>query len=450
MSRRRLPSEVEVDVDALGPDGLGRAHYGERAIRVRNALPGETVTARVLKRKRGTFMADGISVAHPHADRVRSSCAHFPRCGGCSHHHIAYDAQLTAKSETLAAQLERVGVAPRTWLAPVTAGRLHYRRKARLGVRLVGERVLVGFRESFSNRVAQLEQCVTLTPEVSRLLQPLGRALTSMSIPDKVPQIEVAQGESGPRANRPTLIVRHLSPFAEEDLDAWRRFELRHDVEIVLQPGGYDTMVTLSGGPPSPLGYDVPGSGLHFVFRPEQFIQVNLRANREMIRQALCLLPGLRGARVVDLFCGIGNFSLPLARAGASVVGYEAAEDAVETARENALTNRVAAEFRTADLYRGDELDTRLVSSLAQADALVLDPPRSGAGPLLAEWLRVFGGDAVLYVSCNPETFADDARVLEHAGFRLDRVGIFDMFPNTAHVETMGLFVRDSKDFADG
>ena len=443
MSRRKLPTEVVIEVQALGSDGLGRGQYGERAISVRNALPGELVTTRILKRRRGRLLGDGIGVEKPHSDRRVSACPHFPRCGGCSHHHIDYPAQLAQKTQILAAHLERVGMAPQQWLAPVSTGRLHYRRKARLGVRLVGERVLVGFRESFSNRVADLGRCVTLTPEIGRLLQPLGSAITEMSIRDKVPQIEVAQGESGERRSAPTLIVRHLAPFSESDLAMWGGFERAHDVQIVLQAGGYDTLVTLRGEAPSLLHYDVPASGLHLAFRPEQFIQVNLRANREMIRQALCLLGSVRDRQLVDLFCGNGNFSLPFARAGAGVVGFEAAEDAVTMARHNAGRNQVAAKFAVADLYR-DEFDPagELAGALRGADVLVLDPPRSGAGPQLATWLQTFGGATVLYVSCSPETFADDALTLKAADLQLTKVGIFDMFPNTAHVETMGLFTR--------
>jgi len=445
--KRKQPREVPVEITRIANDGLGEGLFGEKRVSVRNGLPGEQVTTRILKRRKGRLYGDGVAVEGANTHRRPSSCAHFPRCGGCTLHHLDYEQQLEHKLEQLKQCLSDVALEPKSWLASVSTGQLGYRRKARLGVRWVGERVLVGFRESFSNRVADLSACVTLTPEISRLLRPLGELVTGLTVARKVPQIEVAQGEVGVRGQRPTLMLRHLEALQAQDIVALRDFEARYAVEILLQSGGYDTLVTLQGEPPSLLAYRLASQGMTLRFKPDQFIQVNLLTNQEMIRQALCLLASgsraLADMRVVDLFCGIGNFTLPIFRSGAQVSGFEAAASAVDMARDNACLNRQAAEFHVADLYTA-QVPERLVEHIRAADALVLDPPRSGAGPNLEQWLEHFSGELVLYVSCNPSSFASDASVLEAAGLSLDQVGIFDMFPNTAHVETMGLFRRQN------
>ncbi len=439
---RRGPVEVEVDIDGLNPDGLGLAQHGQQRLQVRNALPGETLAVRILKKRKGVRFAecaDADGIVAPHADRRRSACPHFPRCGGCNLHHLDYAAQLTLKQAQLRQALQAQGVAAQAWNAPQSSGRLGYRRKARLGVRLLGDHVLVGFRESFSNRVAKLQACLALTPRLSQLLVPLRELLVDLSISDRIPQIEVAQGDAGV-----ALIVRHLAPLSGADHMAWQQFALRHDVQVLLQAGNYDTLQPLQGGAVQPLGYSLPEWGLYLQFLPQQFTQVNLDMNRMLIRQALAYLGDLRGRRVLDLFCGIGNFSLPLARAGAQVTGIEVASDAVEMARRNALLNGCKArnEFAVADLYRSDEAEGLVTGEF---DVLVLDPPRSGAGPGLPQWLRAFRGDDVVYVSCQPASFAADAAVLVQHGFALREVGVYDMFPHTAHVETMGHFVRTAR-----
>jgi len=435
----KRPAEVAVEVVGLSAEGLGEAEVNGRPLRIRNALPGEQVTARILKRRKGVRFAEcaaDVAVEHAHPDRRAPACGYFPRCGGCNLHHLAYPAQLALKQQQLAEALEANQVTARVWNVPQSTTRLGYRRKARLGVRQLGEQVLVGFRESFSNRVAKVDACVALTPRLCALIQPLKGLLPQLSVAHRIPQIEVAQGDDAC-----ALIIRHLEPFSAEDLSLWRTFERTHNVQVLLQSAGYDSLVTLHGGPVNPLGYQLPQWGVFMTFMPHQFTQVNLEMNKALIRHALACFGDLNGRRVLDLFCGIGNFSLPLARAGARVVGVEAAPDAVDMATKNAQLNQLQStvEFKVTDLYNPAADHSEL---LAGFDALLLDPPRSGAGEHLPVWLDGFNGAQVVYVSCNPASFAKDAAVLVQHGFKLDKVGIFDMFPHTAHVETVGYFVR--------
>ncbi len=437
----RAPKEVEATIETLNAEGLGQATLNERELLVRNALPGETLVARVLKKRRGRLYADGVALAADsdkmtHADRVAPACTYFPRCGGCSLHHLAHPAQLAHKRAQLASALAAQGVAVGQWQAPVSKTRLGYRRKARLGVRQLGEQVLVGFRESFSNRVARIDHCAVLTPEVSALLAPLKLLLADLTIAAQVPQIEVAQGD-----DRVVLMLRHLAPCAPADVEKLVAFERLHGVQFLLQSGGYDTLRQLDGAPPSLLHYNLADYGLMLEFHPAQFTQVNPRMNEALIRTVIAHLGGYKSRaissrRIADLFCGIGNITLPLARAGAAVYGYEAAADAIEMARHNAGLNGLEqrTQFAVADLYTEN-------FRLPDVDTLVLDPPRSGAGPYLPAWLEGFNGRDIVYVSCNPATFASDAGILDAAGWMLERVGIFDMFPHTAHVETIGHFV---------
>ena len=435
MSRRIPREDLSLPIVALGDDGLGHALHGVKPVRVRNALPGEQIQTRVLKRKRGQLLADGVALqSKPHAQRRVAACSAFPRCGGCAFHHLDYTAQLQMKAAGLRDALAKHKVDVQRWREPTTAGRLGYRRKARLGVRQVGDQVLVGFRESFSNRVARLEGCPVLTPEASALLLPLRELLGQLTIAARIPQIEVAQGD-----RRLSLIVRHLQAFCAADLEKLGRFEQRHRIEILLQSGGYDTLQRIDGTSPSLLDYSLPQFGLNLSFAPEQFTQVNAGMNEILVNTAVGYLGPLKQRSAIDLFCGIGNFSLAIRRAGASVLGIEMDASAVARARENAQHNGLnsGVEFRVADLYRPDPLH------LPQADALVLDPPRSGAGPQLGAWLDGQSRLArVVYISCNPQSFAADAAILSQRRFKLREVGIYDMFPFTSHVETVGLFER--------
>jgi 23S rRNA (uracil1939-C5)-methyltransferase len=276
--------------------------------------------------------------------------------------------------------------------------------------------------------------CLTLTEPLSDLLVPLKQLISQLSAPDRIPQVEVAAGDEDA-----AVILRHLDPLTEEDRQAIAGFSSMYRVRAYTQSGGYDTVAPASDRAAARyLGYQNPDFGLHFLFAPMDFTQVNLVMNRKLVQAAILGLGAPEGAEVLDLFCGIGNFSLPIAAAGLRVQGLEASASAIERAQMNARLNGLSerCEFAVQDLYDADCLN------LGQADYLLLDPPRSGAGPNLPAWLESTGAIRVVYVSCSPRSFAQDARVLLSAGFRLEQVGIYDMFPNTAHVETLGIFQR--------
>ena len=443
---KKQPVEHEVVIDSLSDEGLGGATLNDKPLWVRNALPGEQVRARILKRRGGQRFADGLPLTDLHQDRTVSACQYFPRCGGCNLHHLAYPKQLELKQGILATALQRVDVVAERWRQPTGLTRLGYRRKARLGVRVVGDQVLLGFRESFSNRVARMDACMTLTPKLSALLSPLKELVANLSQPRTIAQIELAEGDET-RA----LLLRHLQALAPEDVQSLQSFADANDVQVILQPAGYDSLQPLpNAGGVYPLSFKIPEHGLSLQFYAHQFTQVNALMNRELIRVATGYLGDLDGRVVADLFCGIGNFSLPLARRGASVIGAEASSEAIAMAQRNARLNRLEqrCRFVVEDLYSASsdsEFMTALNVNGLAAEALLLDPPRSGAGVNLDAWARMPSIQQVVYVSCNPQSFADDALRLQQAGFRLREVGVYDMFPQTAHIETVGHFVRSEQ-----
>jgi 23S rRNA (uracil1939-C5)-methyltransferase len=433
MARRRI-RELSLEVDTLESTGLGVGMFDGRTVKVRNSLPGETVLARVLKRRRGEWFAEAQEITNPASARVVPPCAAYPRCGGCSLQHMQYETQLALKHQGLLQALAAARVTPDLVRAPVASTRLHYRRKARLGVRCLGEELLLGFRESFSSRVARLNDCKTLALPAAKLLPALRAALQSLEAKATIPQVEVVVGDLDL-----ALIVRHLQPLIPQDRERLVEFARRYSVQIYLQPGGYDELSLLwPEVEEAHLSYSLEAFGVALQFSVTDFIQANASLNAALVSAAVTAIAPLPGARVADLFCGIGNFSLPLARRGALVTGIETAAGAVARARANAeyngLTDR--CEFRVADLYDPGYGD------LGDAQFLLLDPPRTGAGANLPLWLAAPCLRRVVYVSCNPVTFAEDARVLVEAGFMLREVGIYDMFPQTAHVETLGVFVR--------
>lgn len=442
----KQPTEVEVQIQGLSAEGLGQAEHNERGLWVRNALPGEKVNARIVRRRRREQFADGALIENPNPQRVESACRYFPRCGGCAMQHLSAQAQLQHKQDQLVEHLSAAEVVAQKWRTPTSLQRLGYRRKARLGVRQVGEQMLIGFRESFSNRVARMDYCQTLTPRLAQLIAPLKSVIARMSEPDSFPQIEMAEGDDSV-----ALLIRHLHPLTDTDHQHWVEFEQRFNTSVLLQSAGYDSLEDLRGSRElKPLSYQIPEYGLSMMFKPHQFTQVNATMNRELIRTALGYLGDMRGKVVLDLFCGVGNFTLPLARSGARAIGIEGSEDAVSMAKANAQLNQVGDKtgFFVADLYKDMDEQQRAQAREAMdqfghpPQALLLDPPRSGAGANLAWWVSQLEVAKIVYVSCNPATFALDAQILNDLGYVLTEVGVYDMFPGTAHVETMGLFER--------
>lgn len=423
-----------MSIQALTPEGLGCGESDDRTVLVRNALPGERVTARVLKRGAGTLFAQAHQVCEPAAIRQRPPCRVFPRCGGCVLQHADYAAQLRHKVKTLHSALAGNAVEAELERPPVAGPRLYYRHKARMGVRRVGENVLVGFRESFSSRVVRMSHCTILAPPLAQLFPDLQATIGKLERRDRIPQIELVAGD-----RETAVVVRHLVPLESADRRLLTCFAQAQNSRLVLQSGGYDSLELL--WPPDAkrwLSYSLIDFGLTFRFGLDDFVQINPHVNRELARAVATALERRRRSVVADLFCGVGNFSLVLARRGLAVRGYDAGTGAIARAKLNAALNGVAprCEFRRADLYHPGHVLPQDV------DQLLLDPPRSGAGPNLESWLRSPMLDRVVYVSCNPVTFASDAARLVRCGFGLADVGIFDMFPHTAHVETLGIFVR--------
>ncbi len=420
-------------IAALSHEGAGVIHGGKTAF-VAGALPGETVRFRRHRRHRQHDEARLEQVLVPSPERVTARCAHFEVCGGCAIQHLASEAQLPLKQRQLQDNLERLArVTPQRWLAPLASPPWGYRRRARLGAKDVERqgRVLVGFRERVSSLIAALERCEVLAPPVDALIVPLSQLITALSIRERVPQIEVAVAD-----NAVALVLRVLATPSAADLQHLREFESRHGVQLYLQSGGIDSVQPLSQGAPQPY-YALPEFDLRLEFAPTYFIQVNADVNRALVLRASQLLELDGEARVLDLYCGLGNFSLALARRAAAVVGVEGDAGLVERARANARRNGIGnAEFFGADL----SADVRAAAWLARGYShVLLDPPRAGARELLAPIARL-APRRLLYVSCHPGTLARDVGVLVHEhGLELLAAGVVDMFPHTAHVESVAL-----------
>ena len=440
MSRRRFPPTLDLHIEALDADGVGLAQFGEKQARVKGALPGEQLIAKTVGKRKGAALAVAETItANSSSVRQSAACEFFPRCGGCALQHMSYDAQLAHKQAGLLQELALHSIDYSLLRTAVASPQFGYRRKARLGVRRLHEMQLVGFREAFGGRIVKMDRCLALAPPFDQLFAPLAELIGKLSIPTAVPQVETAAGDT-----EAALILRHLEPLNVSDARMLGEFERQQGIWVYTQAGGYDTLQPLSEQAPL-LNYSLPEFGLNLEFSVTDFVQVNSYINAALVRAVSVALQPRHGKRIGDLFCGIGNFSLPLARSGAHVVGWEAASEAIGRATQNAVRNGLQerTRFEVADLYNlpGDKKQTLPIADVSNLHALVLDPPRSGAGPALSSWLQPCVSE-IAYVSCNPTTFASDARVLLDHGFELDEVGIYDMFPHTAHVETLGIFRR--------
>ena len=440
MSRRRaaLPSEpVVAQIQSFSHDGRGVARIEGKAVFVAGALPGETVRLRYRARRRRHDEGEVLDVLVPSPDRVAPRCAHFGVCGGCSLQHQAPSAQVGAKQQALLDALSHIGkTEPDTVFAPLlNAEPWGYRRKARLGVKFVAkkDRVLVGFRERGSSFVADLHECHVLHPRIAAVLPHLADLIAGLSVARQVPQIEVAMDDA-----RLVLVFRVLESPGPADRATLSAFAAAHDLAVYLQPGGPDTVGPLDE--PLDLHYTLPQFGLDLAFLPGDFTQVNTDINRQMVGRAVELLAPDRTERVLDLFCGVGNFTLPLATRAGEVVGVEGDGGLVQRARDNAERNGLAnVRFHTANLYEPLDAEPWLRESF---DKALLDPPRSGALEVLPLLPRL-GVRRIVYISCYPGTLARDAGVLvrEH-GYRLTGAGVMDMFPHTTHVESLAVFER--------
>jgi 23S rRNA (uracil1939-C5)-methyltransferase len=411
---------------------------GGKTVFIAGALPGERVTFRRRSFHKSHDEAELLEVLDASPDRVVPRCAHFGVCGGCAMQHLSPAAQIAAKQRELAANLTRIGnVEPAEWLPPLLGPHWGYRRRARLSSRYVTKkgRSLVGFREKQGKYVADVQRCEVLAEPVGALVATLATLLTSMQRRESLPQIEVALSD-GERA----LVFRVLDPLPESDLEKLRAFEVEHGLRVLLQPGGLDTIAPLTPGPLD-LHYRLDAFDVRLDFGPTDFVQVNAAINQAMVARAVELLEVRPTDRVLDLYCGLGNFTLPLARRAAAVVGVEGEASLIERARANARRNGLEnAEFHVANLSVPP--DKTLSWMRGTYDAVLLDPPRVGAREVLSAVAHI-GPRRVVYISCHTGSLARDLGVLTHElGFRLRAAGVLDMFPHTTHVESIAVLDR--------
>jgi 23S rRNA (uracil1939-C5)-methyltransferase len=438
--KRLQVAPEEADVVDLTHDAEGVARVDGRTVFVADALPGERVRLRRTHRHRKVDHAVTEEVLRASPDRVEPRCPHFGLCGGCALQHLAPQAQLALKQSQLLENLARLGhVEPGRVLEPLTGPVWTYRRRARLGIKLVPRKgkVLVGFRERSAPYVADLNQCHVLVEPVGRLFEPLSQLVATLSIVDRVPQAEVAVAD-----DVVALVLRVLAPPDEADLARLRQFQLTHGVRLYLQPGGPDSVAALdpTEAAAAPLQYRLAAADLSIEFEPTDFIQVNGALNQAMVARAIEALEPGTDDHVLDLFCGLGNFSLPLARRAGQVTAVEGDEALVARARRNAIRNGITnATFHVANLF---EDVVGLPWTLARYGLVLLDPPRAGAREILPV-VAASGARRVVYISCHSGSLARDAGLLvqEH-GFRLAAAGVMDMFPHTTHVEAMAIFDR--------
>jgi 23S rRNA (uracil1939-C5)-methyltransferase len=443
-----------LEVESLDLEAQGVAHDADgKVVFIEGALPGESVQVRVNRRKNQWEQGTLTALARESAQRVRPACPHFGlhpgACGGCKMQHLHPAAQVAVKQRALEDGLWHLGkVRPERVLRPIAGPAWGYRYRARLSVRYVAKKgtVLVGFHERKSSFIADMQACAVLAPRVSALLLPLRALVMAMDARERLPQIEVAVGDAVL-----ALVLRHLEPLSHADLDRLRGFSMEYGVQWWLQPGGPDSVVRLDEGGDE-LAYALPEFGITLPFKPVDFTQVNPHINRVLVGHGLRLLDVQGHERVIDWFCGLGNFTLPLARLARAVLGVEGSDALVQRAVANAARNGLAARtgFEVRNLF---ELTAAQLAAHGAVEKWLVDPPREGAFALakaLAElhaepglaagWLPP---QRIVYVSCNPATLARDAGLLVHqAGYRCTAAGAVDMFPHTAHVESIAVFDR--------
>ena len=437
---RDAPPIREALIESLDHEGRGVSHVDGKTIFIEGALPGERVCFASYKVKPNYEQAEAVRVLEASSQRVAPACEYFGVCGGCSMQHLEPSAQVAAKQRVLENALWHIGrVRPEVLYPAIVGPAWAYRYRARLTVRQVPSKggILIGFHERRSSYISDMRHCAILPPHVSALLPGLHELVGALSIPDRIPQIEVAVGEG-----ITVLVFRHLLPLTKKDEALLRAFGENGGVQIWLQLTGPDSCRRLYPADAPGLAYTLPEFGVSMAFLPTDFTQVNMGINRLLMRRSMQLLDPQPGERIADLFCGLGNFSLPIAKLGAHVFGVEGSDALVRRAAENAAANGLAgnSEFHAANLFEATE-DS--LAALGRLDKMLIDPPREGAIAVV----KALGPTAprrIVYVSCNPATLARDTAVLFHEkGYRLKGAGIANMFPQTSHVESVALFERD-------
>jgi 23S rRNA (uracil1939-C5)-methyltransferase len=442
-----------LEVESLDLEAQGVAHRADgKVVFIEGALPGERVQVQVSRKKNQWEQGQMSALSRQSSQRVQPGCPHFGlhagACGGCKMQHLHPAAQVAVKQRVLEDNLWHLAkVKPERLLRPIEGPAWGYRDRARLSVRYVAKKgvVLIGFHERKSRYVADMQSCAVLSPRVSDMLLPLRDLIGGMDQRDRLPQIELAAGDSVT-----ALVLRHLEPLTAADTERLRAFGAAHDVQWWLQPKGPDTVRLLDEGGP-PLAYRLPEYGITMPFKPTDFTQVNAHINRVLVDRAVRLLDPQPGERLLDWFCGLGNFTLPLATRAGEVLGIEGSQTLVERAGDNARLNGLAAKtrFLARDLFTLTPDD---LQALGPCDAWLVDPPREGAFALAKALADLKGPESktpwegprrIVYVSCNPATLARDAGLLVHqAGYRCTLAGVVNMFPHTAHVESMAVFDR--------
>ena len=428
-------------IESLDHEARGVTRLDGKTVFVEGALPGECVEYASYRRKPSYELARTLHVLASSSQRVTPRCPHFGVCGGCSMQHLDPQAQVAAKQRLLEDNLWHLGRIKADQLyAPIYGQPWGYRYRARLSVRLVLKKggVLVGFHEKKSSYVADMKQCEILPPRLSAMLLPLRELIGELSIRDRLPQIEVAVGE-----RMTALVLRILEALDPADESLLRDFADRHAVVFYLQPQGPATAYRFYPLDGPQLSYQLPDFAVEHAFSPTEFTQVNHAINRVLVRRALALLAPQAGERVADMFCGLGNFTLPIARSGARVLGVEGSAELVRRATENAAANGLdrLAEYRLANLF---ETTPDSLAALGRFDRMLIDPPREGALELIKS-LDADGPRRIVYISCSPATLARDAGILvAQKHYRLRGAGVVNMFPQTSHVESIALFERTS------
>lgn len=431
----------EANIIDVSLDGRGVADQDGKKVFIPFTVTGERVRYERLKKKKKFDEAKLVEVISASPDRVEPRCEYFSVCGGCVAQHISAQAQIKFKQQSVLETLTRIGkVTPQRVYPPVVDRVWGYRRRARLAVKYVAkkQRALVGFREKNAPYVTDMWSCEVLHPQIAALITPLSHLISALSIRDKVPQVECSVAE-----NAVALVFRVLESPSNKDIDQLDQFAQQHALRVYLQTKGLDTVAPLRGIPFSePLHFVLQPSGVKIEFSPVDFVQVHSGVNQKMVRQAMHWLQLNSADSVLDLFCGLGNFSLPIAKQVAKVVGVEGDAALVSRASDNAQLNQLSnVTFERADLF---DLEQDCAWLNSDWDVVILDPPRLGAREVI-ERLSEISPTKVLYVSCHPGTLARDADVLVNTlGYTLERISILNMFPHTGHVETMALFVRAS------
>lgn len=438
MGRRRKPKArtYELEIEFLSHEGRGVAHLEEKVIFVSGALPGEKVLANRTFSRAKFEEAEVLEVLQASDQRIQPKCEVFGICGGCSFQHLSSDDQIKAKGEWLKEVLtQQTKTEPKTWLEPMRSQPWGYRRKARLGVRFVRkkDKALVGFREKKSSFVADMTRCEVLHPSIGENLEVLADCVEQLSIREQVPQFEVAIAEEAT-----ILILRHLEPLSAKDEQLLLDCAQALGICFYTQSGGLDTVKPLDKA--VELTYSHPQHQVLMRFLPTDFTQVNFELNQHMVSRALEMLDLSEDDEVIDLFCGLGNFTLPIARYAKRVVGVEGDKGLIERAKQNAAANGIDnAEFYQADLFEVVEGFSWFRGKTY--NKALIDPARSGAIEIV-ELLPKLGVERLVYVSCNPATLARDSARLIELGYTLESAGVMDMFPQTAHVESIALFSR--------